>query len=201
MTRRTILARLQAKVFYQLGMSAFRREDSKIALKFMARACTDAEAPAMWHRNHAEILDRYGRPGAAEAAARIAVRRDPGLASAWDTLGTILVKRDALVEGRSCYEHAVQIEPTFVQALNNLAVTLEQLGQLGAAEVRYKQALRFAPANTEIQLNFATLLRKLRRYAEGLEIVRQVLARYPEMERANAVALEYTRDLAQGPPN
>ena len=94
-----------------------------------------------------------------------------------------------------------QIEPAFVQALNNLAVTFEHLGQVGSAETRYKEALRFAPANAKIQLNFATLLRKLGRYPEGLEIVRQVLARRPEMTRANSLALEFARHLGRGPTN
>jgi tetratricopeptide (TPR) repeat protein len=201
MTRRMILARWKAPVFYRLGMSTFRHGDLQVALKFMSRACARPEVPALWHRNHAEILDRCGNSEAAEAAARLAVRRNPDCASAWDTLGTILVQRGALMEGRICYENAVQIEPAFVQALNNLAVTFEHLGQVGSAEARYKEALHFAPANAEIQLNFATLLRKLGRYPEGLEIVRQVLARRPEMTRANSLALEYARDLGRGPTN
>jgi Flp pilus assembly protein TadD len=44
----------------------------------------------------------------------------------------------------ACYEKAVEIEPNFGQALNNLAVTLD-LGRHQPAEVRYKQVLRLVP--------------------------------------------------------
>jgi hypothetical protein len=45
MTRRMILTWWKATVFYQLGMSAFRRGDIKVALKFMSRASARPDVP------------------------------------------------------------------------------------------------------------------------------------------------------------
>jgi tetratricopeptide (TPR) repeat protein len=188
-------SRAEASVLHDVAMSAFQRGSVEVALRFMLRACAYPEAPAMWHRNHAEILDRSGNSEAAETAARLALQREPDCASAWETLGTILVQRGALAESCVCYEKAVQIDATFLQALNNLAVTLDRLGRLKAAEARYKQALRLAPESPDIQLNFATLLGELGRYREGLEIVRQVLDRHPNLMRAHAVTSELKRNL------
>jgi Flp pilus assembly protein TadD len=187
----------EASVLHDLGISAFQRGNVVVALKFTSLACAHPEAPAIWHRNHAEILDRSGNSEAAEAAARLALRYEPDCASAWETLGTILVQRGTLEESCDCYEQAVRIEPTFLQALNNLAVTLDRLGRLEAAEVRYRQVLQLAPENPEIQLNFATLLAETGRYREGLEIVRQVLDRHPNSMRAHAIATEFTRNLGR----
>ena len=188
-------SRAEATVLHDVAMSAFQRGSVEVALRFMSRACVYPEAPAMWHRNHAEILDRSGNSEAAETAARLALQRESDCASAWETLGTILVQRGTLAESCMCYEKAVQIDATFLQALNNLAVTLDRLGRLKAAEARYKQALRLAPESPDIQLNFATLLGELGRYREGLEIVRQVLDRHPNLMRAHAVASEFKRNL------
>ena len=185
----------EAVVLHELGMSAYQRGNIEVALKFLSRACACREAPAVWHRNHAEILDRSGNSEAAEAAARLALQREPDCASAWETLGTILVQRGALVESCACYEKAVQIDPSLWQALNNLAVTLDRLGRFEAAEARFKQVLRHAPQSPDIQLNFATLLGELGRYQEGLEIVRQVLDRYPNLMRAHSIASELARNL------
>src|SRR5215475_13254093 len=124
----------EANILYQLGISAFQRGNVEIALKFISRSCAFPRAPAMWHRNHAEILDRLGDSEAAETAARLALQRDPDCASAWETLGTILIQRGLLEESCGCYETAVRIDPNFVQALNNLAVTLDRMGQLESAE-------------------------------------------------------------------
>jgi Flp pilus assembly protein TadD len=187
----------EATVLHDLGMSAFQRGSVEVALKFISRACGYPQAPAIWHRNHAEILDRSGNSEAAETAARLALQRDSDCASAWETLGTILIQRGSLAESCACYERAVQLEPTFLQALNNLAVALDRLGRLEAAKARYRQVLRLAPASPDIQLNFATLLGELGRYREGLEIVRQVLDRHPNLMRAHAIAGEFRRNLAR----
>jgi len=82
-----------ALILHQLGIDAYNRENAEVALRFMSMACAQPESPAQCHRDHAEMLHRCGRLDKAEAAARIAVQRDPDCADAWDTLSTILVDR------------------------------------------------------------------------------------------------------------
>ncbi len=93
-----------ASVFYRLGISAYYRGEIEVAQTFVALACVDPDAPAIWHRNHGVMLDRAGLSAAAEAAARRAVRRDPDCANAWDTLGPSFnaahLKKAALVMKR-----------------------------------------------------------------------------------------------------
>lgn len=189
------IGKAEAAVLHELGMSAFQRGNTDVALRFLSRACAYAEAPAIWHRNRAEILDRSGDAQGAEAAARLALRRKPDCARAWETLGTILAQHGSLAESCECYEKAVQLDPTFWQALNNLAVALDRLGRLEGAEKRYRQVLRLVPDSPEIQLNFATLLGELGRSQEGLEIIRTVLDRHPNLMRAHALAAEFTCNL------
>jgi Flp pilus assembly protein TadD len=181
----------EASVQHELGISAFQRGDIEVALKFMLRACADPKAPAIWHRNHAEMLDRHGDSETAEIAARLAVRVEPDCASAWETLGTILIQRGSLEESCDCYATAVRIDPAFAHALNNLAVTLDRMGQLEAAEERYWQVLRLVPDSAEIQLNLATLLAELGRHREGLEIARKVRDRCPNMMRAQSLVTAF----------
>jgi len=185
----------EAAVMHNLGVSALQRGKVETALKFVSRACAHPEAPAVWHRNHAEILDRCGNSEAAEAAARLALLRDRNYAEAWETLGTILVQRGKHVESCACYKKAVEIDPNFVQALNNLAVVLHRLGRRKAAAAQYRQVLRLAPENPEIHLNFATLLGELGNYQEGLEIVCEVLDRCPNSTRAHSISMEFIGEL------
>lgn len=180
----------EAVVLHGLGISAFQRGNVETALKFIASACAHPEAPALWHRNHAEILDRCGDSEGAEAAVRLALSRDPENAAAWDTLGTILVRRDKHAESCACYEKAVEIDPEFVQALNNLAVTLSHLGQYQAAKAQYERVLRLVPDSTEILLNYATLLGEQGDYQQGLKLALKVLYRSPKSKRAQSFAAE-----------
>ena len=186
-----------AFILHQTAIAAYNCGNIAMALKFMALACARPEAPGQCHRNHAEILHRCGRSVEAEAAARLAVRYDQDCAEGWDTLGTILVDRGALMESRDCYQMAVQIDPMFLQPLNNLAVVLHNLGQFEDAADCYRRALKLQPENVEIQLNFANLLADLKRCREGLEIVKQVLDRCPENTGARRIALEIKRNLMQ----
>ena len=181
----------EVSVLHELGISAFQRGDIEVALSFLLRACADPKAPAIWHRNYAEMLDRQDHSEAAEAEARLAVRRDPDCASAWETLGTILIQRGLPEESCDCYATAVRIDPTFAHALNNLAVTLDRMGHLEAAEERYRQALRLMPDSAEIQLNFAALLGELGRHRQGLEIAQKVCDRCPNMMRAQSLVTEF----------
>jgi tetratricopeptide (TPR) repeat protein len=180
-----------SSIQHALGISAFQRGKIEAALKLVSQACADPHAPADWHRDYAEMLDRHGQSEAAEAAVRFAIQRDPDCASAWETLGTILAQRGVLEESADCYETAVRIDPTFAHALNNLAVILDRMGKLEAAEERYKEVLRLLPDSADIQLNLATLLGDLGRHQEALRIARRVCDRHPDMTRAQALVAQF----------
>lgn len=52
------------------------------------------------------------------------------------------------------WERATQIDPSYAQAFNNLAVAYEHEGQLDRARQAYEKALAIEPNNTLIQQNF-----------------------------------------------
>jgi tetratricopeptide (TPR) repeat protein len=124
----------------------------------------------------------------AESAARHALCLSPSNARAWDRLGTILCHRSALAEAARCFETAFSLDATFFEALNNLAVTLQRMGDHAAAEARYKQALRLRPQSTGVEFNLAVLLGHTGRYGEALEIVDRLLVREPSMIPAYLLA-------------
>jgi Tfp pilus assembly protein PilF len=52
------------------------------------------------------------------------------------------------------WERATQLDPTYAQAFNNLAVAYEQDGQFEKAREAYERALALEPNNLLIQQNF-----------------------------------------------
>lgn len=52
------------------------------------------------------------------------------------------------------WERATQIDPSYAQAFNNLAIAYEHEGQLDKARAAYETALTLEPNNTLIQQNF-----------------------------------------------
>ena len=189
-----------ALILHQLAILAYDSKKIEVALRFMSMACAQPEAPALCHRNHAEMLHRCGRLHEAEAAARRAVQLDSNCVEAWDSLGTILFDQGALLESRDSYQAAVDIKPDFLPALNNLAVVLYKLAQFNASEACYRRALSLQPDNLEIQLNFANLLGELKRYREALEVAKRVLDGCPENNEFRRFVLEFMRSLVQVHP-
>jgi Tfp pilus assembly protein PilF len=52
------------------------------------------------------------------------------------------------------WERAVEIDPTYAEAHNNLAIAYEHEGQLSKARAAYQKAVELAPDNTQIRQNF-----------------------------------------------
>jgi Tfp pilus assembly protein PilF len=52
------------------------------------------------------------------------------------------------------WERAVQIDPTYAAALNNLAVAYEHEGQLEKAREAYEKAVALEPNNLQIRQNY-----------------------------------------------
>lgn len=51
------------------------------------------------------------------------------------------------------WERATQLDPTYAQAFNNLAIGYEQLGQMDKAKAAYDRARDLAPDNVYIRQN------------------------------------------------
>ena len=52
------------------------------------------------------------------------------------------------------WERAVELDPTYAQAYNDLAIGYEHEGQLDKARKAYEKALQLDPANTQIRQNY-----------------------------------------------
>jgi type IV pilus assembly protein PilF len=52
------------------------------------------------------------------------------------------------------WEKATQIDPTYAEAWNNLAIGYEHEGRFDDAEKAYQQALKLAPKNVAIRTNY-----------------------------------------------
>jgi Tfp pilus assembly protein PilF len=52
------------------------------------------------------------------------------------------------------WERAIELDPTYAAALNNLAVAYEHEGQLEKARTTYEKAIAVEPNNTQIKQNY-----------------------------------------------
>ena len=68
--------------------------------------------------------------------------------------GISVAQRGLWREALSRWERAVQIDPTYAAAHNNLAIGYEHEGELDKARAAYEKALELEPNNTFIRQNY-----------------------------------------------
>jgi Flp pilus assembly protein TadD len=75
-------------------------------------------------------------------------------AKAQVTFGISVAQKGLWKEALYRFEKAVEIDPTYAAAHNNLAIALEHQGKFREAERAYQKALQLDPDNVVIRQNF-----------------------------------------------
>ena len=94
------------------------------------------------------------------AALLITIAAAPLLADARDDakkqvqFGIAVAQRSLWGEALLRFQRAVQIDPTYAAAYNNLAIGYEHLGEFDNAREMYEKALRLDPDNASIMQNY-----------------------------------------------
>lgn len=57
-------------------------------------------------------------------------------------------------EARFRFERAIELDPSYAAAWNNLAIVCEQMGEHDKARKAYEQALKLAPKDVFVQQNY-----------------------------------------------
>lgn len=118
---------------------------------------------------------------------------DPGSLQA---RGLCLMRREKFVAARDDFEHVASLAPRFAPAFTALGQALEALGELPAAEARYRHALELDGANIMADAGLASLLARRGEFAQARERALRVLAAEPNYPAAAMIVGE--ADVAQG---
>ncbi len=157
--RRSLI--LFAAVAVGLGwLSVRRNDDYRSELSILSDTVAKQPDNARAHNNLGLVLTHIpGREADAVAECEAAVRLEPDSAGDHIELGSALAdipgrQPEAIAE----YQAALRIKPDSAEAHNNLAMSLEAMGNTSAAMAEYKAALKIAPASAWTHNNFGLLL-------------------------------------------
>ncbi len=132
----------------------------------LARSPDDVPALLM----QGDAATQLGKFNDAEAAFLHALRLQPDSIRGKVGLGRLRLSTDA-TEAASLFQDVVRREPRNLNALNNLGVARDLLGQHRAAQESYRQVRALDPANTAAQVNLALSLAMSGNAADGLLLI------------------------------
>lgn len=113
---------------YILGSLQIGRKEYTLAENSLRKSLERKEnAEAL--NDLASLLEKRGALDEAEALARRSLKLNPKLYATWDTLGTILVKRNQIAEAEDCFKKAISCYPDYLEAATNLAELYARKGE------------------------------------------------------------------------
>jgi tetratricopeptide (TPR) repeat protein len=127
------------------------------------------------------IEHQRGRSDESIEHIRTAIMRDGRDPAFHHNLGNILRALGRLAEAINCYERALALAPTLVDALYNLGNTYQDLGQPERAAAYFERALRLNPDAIELHNNLGIALQDLGRLEEAIGCYRRALALRPDL--------------------
>lgn len=148
---------------------------------------TVAKCPANPHAryNLGLALSNVGRPAAAAAQWRAALRDEPQHPPAHENLANALVSLGRVGEALPHYETALRISPLFPLARANYGLVLLFLGRTEEAERQLRLAIRQAPENPGALTNYGLVLERLGRSAEAVAHYEAALRSDPDFADAH----------------
>jgi tetratricopeptide (TPR) repeat protein len=170
----------QSDALHLLGLMAHAYGELDRAIGFLTQACAAPQAPAVFWSNLAEMLRQRGQLVQAEAAARTAVERGPGLAGAWNNLGIILQEMGRYDASRACLDKVLEWQPDNAELLNNLGNTCMRQGETVLAERYWRRALELRPGYAQAHSNLGKLLGERGRHDEAVAHGRRAVEIEPQ---------------------
>jgi tetratricopeptide (TPR) repeat protein len=127
----------------------------------------DSTSPFAYH-GLAHALMMLEKHDEAEKMYRVALSKKPNYAELFFDFGTFLCeKRLNFIEAETLYHKAIELNPEYLYAYNNLGILLNKLKRYAEAEAAFYEAIKLDPKDGAIYDNLGNLLSDSLRYEEA----------------------------------
>jgi tetratricopeptide (TPR) repeat protein len=182
-------SRLALPIFLALGLAlgvatAARNRDYRDNVTLWGLTAAQRPDSPRAHYYFGIGLDEAGRPAAAAAEFRTALRLDPTYAEAHNRLGIEEVGAGRVPEAIAQYQEAIRDEPDFPDAHYNLGTAWAQSGRLPEAIAELREALALKPAFPDAEMNLGLALAQSDQIAEAISHYEAALRLKPDYAAA-----------------
>jgi tetratricopeptide (TPR) repeat protein len=174
--------------WYALGYTYFAQKKIGESINALAKSLQldlkNVEAHKILGRN----LMIIGRFDAAQVEFELAVRYKPDSAESHYNLGKLHSIQDNWEPARTAFEHALLIDPSYLEALDGLGFALEALGDDAGAVAKYQEAIRLNEARggqfASAHVNLSAYFNRTGDPAKAIEYARKAIEIDPKSDRA-----------------
>src|SRR5262245_16117891 len=179
---RELLARAsqEHKAWAWLGMLALARRRPDEAEPAVRQAIALYPHDPRYWNTLSLSLRMQGKPADAEIAARNALTLDDA-GGHWAELGNCLYDQQRWSDASQAYHQALRRNPNDAQIWTNLGGAEHSLGRFDAAQAAYQPSLGLVPDDPNATTRYALLQIQRGQIDRGIDLVRGVLARMPQL--------------------
>lgn len=177
----------------QYGAALHAAGQPEQALVVFEKAFALAPADAAAASACATLLFELGRPQAAYQV--LASVREQLLATA-DGAANLGIAAEAcgqMGEAKACYEHALNLDPNHLRALNNSGLVAANEGRWDVAIHNIRRCVELMPGEPSLWVNLSDMLTGARNYPAALEVLDKAARRFPQWQE---IALRHVVALA-----
>jgi tetratricopeptide (TPR) repeat protein len=154
----------------------------------------DDDSPADLVKSAREALDQ-GEIDRALRLAKLAAKKQPKRAAAWNTLGRAQLKKGERKNAIESFGEAVELNPSSSYAQNNLGLALIYDGKFEEAIAALEEATQLEPVEGYMWNNLGMAYEHLDRLAEARDAYRQAFELDAEHARENLARLEGVKSI------
>ena len=118
-------------------------------------------------------------PDAAIRKMQAAIKAAPGDADLQDELGSLYAQRGQWAEAEKCFDRAIELNDSMATAHLHLGIVLDRQHKAGALE-ELQRAWQLAPGNSEVDVEFGTLLVAAGQIPQAVEVLQHAHSARPD---------------------
>jgi tetratricopeptide (TPR) repeat protein len=169
-----------ADALHLLGVVAYQRGNSEMAIESITRAIGLNPAEAAFHCNLGNALKAEGKLDQAIQSYERALQLKADYGLAYYNLGTALQDQGRLDEAIACFHRAVEINPNHVTGLMSLGNACQSQGKIDEAAVCFRRVTELKPEFAAAHYNLANALQAQGKLTEAMACYMRAIELQPD---------------------